>query len=46
MEDIAEIIESQFVFYTPIFMYNVLSRGGMSERGQGARRVSAYREYW
>ena len=24
MEDIAEIMESQFVFYTPIFMYNVL----------------------
>ena len=24
MEDIAKIMESQFVFYTPIFMYNVL----------------------
>jgi hypothetical protein len=24
MEDIAEIMESQFVFCTPIFMYNVL----------------------
>ena len=25
---------------------SLLSRGGMSEPGQGARRVSAYREYW
>jgi hypothetical protein len=25
---------------------SVVSTGGMSERGQGARRVSAYREYW
>ena len=25
---------------------SVVLRGGMGEQGQGARRVSAYREYW
>jgi hypothetical protein len=30
MKDIAEVMESQFVFYTPIFMYNVLISDSLS----------------